>query len=204
MSTVTTKGVMTAEEFFDWVNRPENAGRRWELENGEVVEMSSPGEQHSYVCWFIQTLLTDYIRARHSGHLLPNDCGLIVRRRPDTVRGPDAMVFLENRVLSQAVPGHVDRVPTLVVEVYSPSDRPGRLGRRVSQYLHRGIEMVWVVYPEDRTVDIYRPGQPVQSLEESDEMQIEDVLPGFKCKVSDLFVLPDLPMNPLNAHNSEQ
>lgn len=192
MATIASE-LMTAEEFFDWANRPENAGRRWELDNGEVVEMSSPGEQHSMVCWFINTLLTDYIRTRRSGHLLQNDCGLIVRRRPDTVRGPDLMVFLENRILSEAVVGHVERIPILVVEVYSPSDRPGRLGRRINQYLQRGIPLVWVVYPEDLTADIYRPGQEMLSLEESDAIEVEDVLPGFRCKVEDLFVLPESP-----------
>lgn len=33
--------LMTAEAFFDWVQRPENQGRHYELESGKVVE----GEQ---------------------------------------------------------------------------------------------------------------------------------------------------------------
>jgi hypothetical protein len=45
MSTA-TKTRMSAEEFFAWCNRPENRDRHFELERGEVVEASRPGERH--------------------------------------------------------------------------------------------------------------------------------------------------------------
>jgi hypothetical protein len=41
---------LTAEEFYDWAHRPENAGKSYELERGEVVEVSRPGELHGVVC----------------------------------------------------------------------------------------------------------------------------------------------------------
>lgn len=49
MATVATK-LLTAEEFFDWANLPENRDRRFELEKGEIVEGSLPGERHCAVC----------------------------------------------------------------------------------------------------------------------------------------------------------
>ena len=55
MATAATN-LMTAEEFFDFANRLENRDRRFELEEGEIVEMPSPGERHGAVyamlCWF--------------------------------------------------------------------------------------------------------------------------------------------------------
>ena len=50
MSTVAVKQRMNAEEFFAWCNRPENRDRHFELERGEVVEVSRPGERHGFVC----------------------------------------------------------------------------------------------------------------------------------------------------------
>jgi Uma2 family endonuclease len=190
MVTTTTTPLMTAEEFFDWANRPENEGKRYELDQGEVVEMPSPGEAHALVCWFVIKLLTEYLVCLGRGHLLTNDCGLIVRRRPDTVRGPDVMLFLDDRTLAEANIGHVDRVPQLVVEVFSPSDRPGKLGRRIRQYHERGVPLVWVVFPQDRTVNVYRPAEALQDLSETDTLTGNGVLPDFSCKVSDLFTLP--------------
>ena len=45
MATVATEP-LTAEQFFEWANRRENIGKSFELENGEVIEMPSPGELH--------------------------------------------------------------------------------------------------------------------------------------------------------------
>ncbi|MBY0513786.1 MAG: Uma2 family endonuclease [Gemmataceae bacterium] len=189
MATATTPK-MTAEEFYEWANRPENEDRRFELEDGEPVEMPSPGEAHAMVCWFVIKVLTDFVVRRGGGQILTNDCGLIVRRGPDTVRGPDVILFLETRTLDEAARGPVDRVPPLVVEVFSPSDRPGKLNRRIDQYHRRGVPLVWVVYPEERTVNVCRPNEFPRVLDETDELTGNGVLPDFSCRVADLFSLP--------------
>ncbi len=196
--TPTATGLMTAEEFYDWACLPENADRKWELDDGVPVELEGPdvpppGQLHGLVIWFILTRLTDYVRRRQSGHMFPNDTGLVVKRRPDTVRGPDLMLFLDSLTLDQAGYGYVDRVPALVVEVVSPSDKASALRRRVAQYVKRGVPLVWVVYPDERTVSVHRPGRPTAELDWDDEVSFPDVLPDFACKVSDLFALPGAP-----------
>ncbi|MFO0851977.1 MAG: Uma2 family endonuclease [Gemmataceae bacterium] len=184
---------MTAEEFFDWANRPENAGRRLELNAGEVEEMPSPGEAHALVCWLVIKLLTEYVVRRGRGHLLTNDCGLIVRRGPDTVRGPDVMLFLDDLTLQQARRGHTDRTPPLVVEVMSPSDTLPKIGRRVGQYLDRGAGLVWVVDPDLRAVYVHKPDEYMKVFDGDDELTGNGVLPDFSCRVADLFTLPGQP-----------
>jgi Uma2 family endonuclease len=181
---------MTAEEFYEWANRPENDHALFELEDGEPIEILSPGEAHALVCWFVITVLTKYVAGRGSGHVLTNDCGLIVRRKPDTVRGPDVIFFLENRALAQANKGHVERVPPLIVEVLSPTDRRGKTLRRIEQYLKRGVSLVWLVDPEELIVTVYRPNEFPKVLDETDELTGNGMLPDFSCKVSDFFALP--------------
>jgi Uma2 family endonuclease len=78
----------------------------------------------------------------------------------------------------------------LAVEVLSPDDRSGRMTRRVSQFLRKGIPLVWIVDPEGRDVTVHRPGREPYVLDEQDEITGEDVLPGFRCRVADLFRLP--------------
>jgi Uma2 family endonuclease len=196
MATATLQRKMTAEEFYRWANRPENEHAHWELAEGQVIEMPPPGEAHALVCWFVSQILSDYIREHGSGHLLTNDCGLIVARNPDTVRGPDIMLSLENLTLENARPGHSDRVPTLVVEVFSPNDRPGNMARRVEQFQRYGVPLVWVIYPEERTVNVFRLDELPRVLDEADELAGNGVLPAFSCKVSDLFALPTKPSKP--------
>jgi Uma2 family endonuclease len=62
--------------------------------------------------------------------------------------------------------------------------------RRVTQFLQRGVILVWLVDPEGRTVTVYRNGQLPQVLEGEDEVVCEDVLPGFRCRIADFFYLP--------------
>lgn len=198
MTPTAPAGLMTAEEFYEWACRPENADREWELEDGVPVEvggpdMPPPSELHGILCGWIAHLLWLYVIARGAGRVVTNDSGLVVRRRPDAVRGPDVMLFLASKTTDQLSRGPVEEVPPLVVEVFSPSDRPGKLNRRVGQYLKRGVSVVWVVYPEDGIVDVHRPGTEAVSLEGSDDLSAPDVLPDFSCKVSDLFALPGGP-----------
>jgi len=189
MSTKTTPK-MTAEEFFEWANRPENAGRRLELEDGEVIEMPSPGILHGTVCWLLGVILGQYLFRRGTGHATSNDAGLVVHREPDTVRGPDLMVFLDAPRFETLEPKYTERVPALVVEVLSPTDRRGKTLRRIEQYHKRGVPLVWLVDPEELTVTVYRPNEFPKVLDETEELTGNGVLPDFSCPVRTLFTLP--------------
>jgi Uma2 family endonuclease len=189
MATVETRK-MTADEFWEWTRRPENEGRRFELERGEVVEMPPPGEKHGILCGWINHLLWQYVLRRGTGAAGANDTGLRVEEGPDTVRGPDLILFAETQPLDQLNPRFSTRLPRLVVEILSPSDRPNRTNRRVGQYLQRGVPLVWLVDPETRTVGVHRMGQFPITLDEAEELTGMDVLPDFRLRVADLFTLP--------------
>lgn len=186
-------GPMTLDEFIVWADRPENAGRRWEVENGVPVEMPPTRRPHGLVCWFVITALTDYVRRRGAGHVLPNDCGLIVRQLPLTLRGPDVMLFLNALALDDTRPEYVDDTPALIVEVVSPTDRIGQITRRVTQYQAMGVPMVWIVDPEERTVDVHRPGRAVEPRAGDEVIDGGAELPGFSCRAADVFALPAAP-----------
>jgi Uma2 family endonuclease len=113
---------MSAEEFLEWGNRPENAGRRCELENGEIVDVPPPKHPHGIYCWLVTKVLTDYIVQRGTGYMCTNDTGMIVQRNPDTVRGADVILFLQTKTAEQINPGYIEDIPNLVVEVLSPYD----------------------------------------------------------------------------------
>jgi Uma2 family endonuclease len=106
------------------------------------------------------------------------------------------MVFLDALTYDELEPKHTERVPNLVVEVRSPNDRHGRILRRIEQYLKRGVPMVWLVDPEELTVTAYTPNEFPKVYDETDELTGNDVLPGFACRVSELFALPGQPPAP--------
>lgn len=189
MSVATVQTRMTAEEFFEWVQQPENRDRHFELEQGEVVEMSRPGERHGFVCWNIGGILRAYIYARRQGYACSNDTGLLIELDPDTVRGPDLILYTKARSYRDLKIQYSSEPPTLAIEVLSPNDRWGSVLNRVLHFLNRGILLVWLIDPEAQTLTVCRPGQLPQVLDNGDEVT-DELLPDFRCKVSEFFDLP--------------
>ena len=81
--------LMTADEFFDWSNLPENDNKSLELVRGEVIELPAPTKPHGVVCVNVAFVLSTYARQRRKGYVTSNDAGVILERDPYTVRGPD-------------------------------------------------------------------------------------------------------------------
>lgn len=189
-ASTTTTGRWTAEEFFDWVHRPENRGRQFELERGEVIEMPPAGARHGYVSGNLGRILGNYTFERGSGYVCTNDTGVILETDPDTVRGIDVTLYGQPQRYDQLASRYSAQLPKLAIEVLSPVDRPGRMTRRVSLFLRSGILLVWLVDPDSRDVTVYRPGKEPYVLGEHDEITGENVLPDLRCRVADFFRMP--------------
>jgi Uma2 family endonuclease len=189
MATVET-GRMTADEFWVWCTRPENQDRFYELDQGEVVEMPSPGELHGVLCSLIAHILWSYVFQRGRGYVCGNDTGLLVQRNPDVIRGPDVMLFDEPRQLD-ALSKQYATVPKLVVEVLSPNDSQGKVNQRIGQYLRRGVPLVWLLDPEPRIVTVYQPGKELVTCDETEELTGMEILPDLRLRVAELFTLPE-------------
>ncbi len=186
MSSVLTN-LMTAEEFYDWVHRPENRDRHFELEEGEVVEMSRPGERHGVVCGNANGILWNYTRKIKKGYVCSNDTGLILDRDPDNVRGPDVALYLESKKYDALETKYSERMPNLAVDVRSPNDRHAKMLRRVNKFLQKGVAMAWLIDPEEQTVTVYLPNQTPVVLEGDEEVTGFGVLPEFSCKAAEFF-----------------
>src|SRR5258708_12061163 len=88
MSTVTAPAKMTAEEFAEWVERPENADRWFELVRGEVIELGVPIKIHGRVCINVGYLLEGYVRQRGFGYVTSNASLLLLQPDPATCPAP--------------------------------------------------------------------------------------------------------------------
>lgn len=126
-------------------------------------------------------------KAAASGAVVIGHFGLILGRRPDTVRAPDLAVF----TIEQAKGLDPDRphegAPALVIEILSPSNRPGDMHAKVADYLAAGAAVVWVVDPWSQTVRIYRTLLGPRILRETDRLDGGDALPDLDLCVRDLF-----------------
>jgi Uma2 family endonuclease len=182
MATVAKK-LLTAEEFAELP--PPEDGSLQELVCGEIVTMSPPKARHGACCSQIVFQLVSYLKPKNLGTVTCNDTGVLIRQDPDTVRGPDVAFWRRER-LPELPESYVAVPPDLVAEVVSPSDIFSSVQRKIREYLDRGVQLVWVVDPENREMAVYRPGQQPRVLSESETVTGEDVLPGFSCLVADL------------------
>ena len=180
----TLKKLFTAEELLCLPT----TGRRLELVKGEVYEMAPAGGPHGYVAMNIGILLGVHVRADGLGRVFAAETGFILHRDPDTVRAPDAAFISYDRLGEEAIPdGYLAAVPDLVVEVVSPNDTRREVREKVEEWLRAGVRLVWVIYPVTRSADVYRSLDDVSHLSEDDVLDGEDVVPGFACRLGELF-----------------
>lgn len=184
MATVETKPI-TAEEFFRMPDP--NDGSKLELVQGEIVAMPGPGFEHGEVQLTVGMLLKQYAKPLGLGRVV-TESGVVTERGPDTVRGPDVSFISKDRLaLDARVTGYPDRPADLCVEIVSPSNSMRQLKAKAKEYLFAGVRLVWIVDPEDRTVTVITDPLESRTLEADATLDGGPVLPGFSCKVADLF-----------------
>ena len=163
-------------------------GTGGELIRGVLVEKVSAGIRHGEIVTTLIFLLLSFIRPLRLGRLVASDAGMMLERGPDTVREPDiAFISAEKLPLDVDVPGFYEGAPDLVVEIASPSDSLAAVNDKAQMWLRFGVALVWVVFPESRTVEVHPASGPPVLLGEQDNLDGGDVLPGFTCAVQDIF-----------------
>jgi Uma2 family endonuclease len=83
--------------------------------------------------------------------------------------------------------GYLETIPDLVVEVRSPNDTQPEVLHKVQDYLTAGARVVWVADPQAQTITIHRRDQQPQVLAAPDTLTAEDIIPGFRVLVQDMF-----------------
>lgn len=78
-------------------------------------------------------------------------------------------------------------VPDFVAELRSPSDRLSYVQLKMEEYMENGARLGWLIDPFQRRVYVYRPGQPVEVLENPARVSGEDVLPGFELNPQEIW-----------------
>ena len=99
---------------------------------------------------------------------------------------PDASWISQERfdaLLAQEYRSTIDGAPDFVVEVRSRTDRLAYGLARMAEWRDGGIRLGWYLDPYETRAYIYRPGQPVEALDNPETLSGEDVLPGFVFEV---------------------
>jgi Uma2 family endonuclease len=107
---------------------------------------------------------------------------------PDTVLAPDCSFVRKERIGVLGIPKeYFPEAPALVVEVVSPGDTAEEVDDKIRRWFAAGAELGWVVYPRGRTATVYHGLDDIRVLMADDTLDGGAVVPGFRCRVGDLF-----------------
>lgn len=73
--------------------------------------------------------------------------------------------------------------PDFVIELRSRTDQLKPLQQKMQEYLDSGLLLGWLINPQDKQVEIYRPNQAVEIVKFPIDLSGEEVLPGFILKL---------------------
>ncbi|MDX2161232.1 MAG: Uma2 family endonuclease [bacterium] len=170
---------LTRSAFEDFVRRPENQERGWELIDGEAVEKMPSNPYSSWIALKILNALMNYMREHQiGGYLTGESAGYSVGEQ---VLSPDGAYTTEALVSE----GFQPNPPKLALEVVSPTDKSADIRRKLVKYMDAGV-LVWVIYPREKVVDVWSPNALPQTKGVDDVLTLPDLLPGFSIPVREI------------------
>ena len=180
----TQNRLMTADELF----MMPNTERGCELVRGKLIKYMPTGMIHGIITTQIGQALSNFVRANNLGIVLAAETGFYIFQTPDTVRAPNSSFIGNEKIAKHGITEkYFPDAPDLAVEVVSPGDRKKDFEEKVKDYLSAGVQLVWIIYPQNRIVAVYRQNNIVSILREDDEFDGESVLPNFRFALSELF-----------------
>jgi Uma2 family endonuclease len=177
--------LMTADDLW---NLPHEQQKLCELVRGEMRMMTPAGARHGDIVNSLAFELTAFVKHGRLGKVFSADTGYRIQRDPDTVLAPDVSFVRREEIPADGLPLQFwNLAPTLAAEVISPSDSATAVRNRAQMLLDAGTLVVWILDPDAKTVAVHRSGQPVVTLGARDQLTDDDVLPGFSCRIAELF-----------------
>ena len=161
-------------------------GFKRELLNGDII-MSPAGSEHGYISFLLLLALGRLVDPQRLGVVFDSSTGL--RLTPDDVLSPDVAFVSKARLAGLKRPprGFFIGAPDLVVEVLSPTDSAERMHEKLVLYFAHGTRLAWVINPAERNALVYRGPEADRLLRGTDALDGEDVLPGFRLPLVELF-----------------
>ncbi|MDB5392215.1 MAG: hypothetical protein JWM11_7861 [Planctomycetaceae bacterium] len=168
--------------------------KHFELIDGNLAERKT-GNESSEIATYLGGLISLFCRKNRLGRVCGADGGFIfLRDGKENVRRPDISFFKSGRLPAGQswAKGYEGIAPDLAVEVLSPNDLASEIDVKIEEYQTAGVRLIWIVNPTSRTVTVLRLDGSMSRLHEAEQLNGEDVLPGFACSIAEILELPPI------------
>jgi len=160
----------------------------YEIVDGQPEEKAMAGARHGSVVMRLGARLQMHVEQHHLGGIYSPDTTFQIGRNE---RLPDLAFVSAARMPESGEPeGIWPMAPDLAIEVISPNDLWEKVQSKVQEYFTAGVRQVWLVSWQQRTVSLYDSPTHVTILTDEDTLTSEVLLPGFSCRVREIFQRP--------------
>jgi Uma2 family endonuclease len=161
---------------------------KYELDDGRLVLMAPPAGEHGRIQHRVGRVLDKYAEDLGRGEAF-GEIGVILRRNPDRVVGPDAAFVIKRSLPVRMSPeGYFETIPELVIEIRSKNESPAEIRGKADEYLEAGVQIVWIIEPRSKLVTVFRPKERARVFKVGDVLTAKGVIPDFKVPVAELFI----------------
>jgi Uma2 family endonuclease len=156
----------------------------YELVDGQK-EVKMAGAKHGEICAQITGELFSYLKGNKAGKIYSSNTTFQIGANE---RMPDVAFVSAARIPPEGSPSSKWEIaPDLAVEVISPNDVWEKVNDKVREYFAAGVQQVWLVSQNAEQVMVYDSPTQIKVVTAAEDLTSEALLPGFKCRVADLF-----------------
>ncbi|MBC6935420.1 MAG: Uma2 family endonuclease [Chloroflexi bacterium] len=178
----------TREDLSALYDQPENAQKRFELLDGEIIEAPPARPRHQWIIAHIMFVMLKYVEPRQMGFVFSD--GVSYTLPNGDVLIPNAS-FVSRERQGWPLPDAFQFAPDLAVEVASPGSWERQLLGKAESYLESGTKIVWIVYPDRQMASICRRSDDgslnLRKVDAAGALDGDDLLPGFTLPLRDIF-----------------
>ena len=180
----------TVDDVWDLAHQAENENTYFELIEGELFEMPPPGYAHGRLAVIIANHILSFVQAQELGEVTV-ESGYHPPDSRHTLLSPDVAFLSKAKAPHPFWGKYIPVMPDLAIEILSPTDTLRQARRKAALYLRHGTQLVWIVLPAEKGVDVCRaadgPRLNIEFVGQESSLSGEQVLPGFELKLELLF-----------------
>ena len=167
----------------------QNRDTKFEMTSqGELIVMSPTGSESGrqngdlfgQIWYWNRQIKLGVVFDSSTGFTLPNSA----KRSPD-------VSWIEisrwNKLTKEQRRKFAPIAPDFALELLSPNDRLSDVQRKMEEYQECGVKLGWLLYPDEKRVEIYRLGKDVEILIAPQSLLGEDLMPELRVELNEIF-----------------
>jgi Uma2 family endonuclease len=169
----------------DYLLLPED--KRYEIIEGELIMVPSPGFSHQSASGNLGFLLRQFIREKRLGIVLNAPMDVVLSQ--ENIVQPD-IIFIFKKRMDIITEKNIQGAPDLVIEILSPNTKKKDSILKRKLYAKFGVREFWLVDPQEEEVEVLilkKRGFEQIGLYRKGQILTSPLLPGLKIPLQELF-----------------